>query len=319
MNTRVETNIHDHMAILAESVRSRLLFLLEKEELTVSDLCAVVQLPQSTVSRHLKTLLDRGWVDSRPDGPRRLYRSTVGELDESGRRLWDLTRSSLEAGPVGAADLARLKSVVSRRRSRSQEFFDVSGDRWDGLRDEMFGDRFSLEALLSLLPDRWNIGDLGCGSGRLIEAIAPWASRVVGVDSSQAMLDIARDRLDGFDNVDLRHGTLETLPVREGELDAAALMLVLHHLLHPQHAIAEAARCIKPDGRIVIVDMLPHDRIEYQQDMGHVWLGFSEELMQEFLIEAGFGAVRFRQLPPSPEAKGPNLFVVSATKKESVT
>ena len=118
MGIRIEASIHDHMTILAESVRSRLLFLLEKEELTVTDLCAVVQLPQSTVSRHLKTLLEKGWVDSRPDGPKRLYRNTVTDLGAGAEKLWELTRTTIEHGASGRSDLARLQSVLSRRRSR---------------------------------------------------------------------------------------------------------------------------------------------------------------------------------------------------------
>lgn len=309
-----------HMDALSDGVRCRLLLLLDQEELTVSDLCAVLQLPQSTVSRHLKTLLERGWVDSRPNGTQRLYRGTVGELEPAAQQLWELTRAEVETSSVGQADRERLRSVLAsggeRRRSRSQEFFSTSGERWDALRDELFGNRFHLQAIMGLLPANWCMADLGCGTGTVTEALAPFVRGVVGVDTSAAMLELARQRLQRFHNVDLRRGELESLPIADEEVDAATLMLVLHHIDYPERAISEAARCLRPGGRLVIVDMLPHDRVEYRHEMGHAWLGFSEEIMNDYLDDTGFGSVRFCVLPPAPEAKGPNLFAVSADKKE---
>jgi ubiquinone/menaquinone biosynthesis C-methylase UbiE/DNA-binding transcriptional ArsR family regulator len=304
--------ILDHMAALAESARCRLLLLLEEQELTVSDLCSVLQLPQSTVSRHLKTLLDRGWVSARPDGTRRLYRVAVEELDPSARRLWELARAELEKEPGHHLDRERLRSVLARRRSRSQEFFDASSDRWDAIRDELFGNHFYLFALLGLFPGDWVVADLGCGTGTVAEALAPFVQRVIGVDASASMLDVARARLDRFENVELRPGELESLPLLEGQVDAVTMILVLHHLDDPQAAIVEAARCLRPGGRILIVDMVPHDRLDYQVERGHVWLGFSENQINEYLEVAGFGPGRLQMLPPAPEAKGPNLFAVSA-------
>lgn len=308
-------SLNEHFSVLAEPHRCRLLILVEKQELTVSELCAVLQLPQSTVSRHLRTLLDRGWVESRPEGTRRLYRSTVDRLGPLVGQIWALTRDEFREGPAGRSDTKRLQSVLSRRRSRSQEFFETSSDRWDGLREELFGSRFSLQALVGLLPRHWRVADLGCGTGSVTEAIAPWVEGVFAVDTSTAMLEVAAQRLQHFDNVELRHGHLENLPLDDSSVDAVTMMLVLHHLEQPELAIAEASRCLRPDGRIVIVDIVPHERIEYQQEMGHVWMGFPPDVIEELLKQAGFDGARFSVLPPSPEAKGPNLFVVSAIKR----
>lgn len=308
--------ILDYMDALSEGVRCRLLLLLDREELTVSDLCDVLQLPQSTVSRHLKTLADGGWVDSRPDGTRRLYHSTVASLESAAQRLWDLTRSEVEDGAVGRADRERLHSVLSRNRSRSREFFDASGDRWDALRGDLFGNHFHLHALLSLVPSEWHIADLGCGTGTMTEALAPYVRHVTGIDPSAPMLGLAERRLQRFDNVDLQVGSLESLPIDDASVDAATLMLVLHHVEHPREAIAAAERCLRPGGRLLIVDMVPHDREMYRQEMGHSWLGFSEAIMTDYLRDAGFDCPRFTVLPPAPEAKGPNLFAVTADKKE---
>ena len=307
-----EPIILDHMAALAESARCRLLSLLEDRELTVSDLCAVLQLPQSTVSRHLKTLLDRGWVAARADRTSRLYHATVDELDGAAQELWGLTRVEIDKSPARQLDRERLQSVLAQRRTRSREYFDESSDRWDGIRDELFGNHFYLFALAGLVPSDWAVADLGCGTGTVAEALAPFVRRVIGVDTSPPMLELAERRLRRFDNVDLREGELESLPLDDGEVDVATMILVLHHLEHPETAIREAARCLRPGGRILIVDMLPHDRTDYRMDKGHVWLGFSEEEINEYLEAAGFGAGRFQTLPPAPEAKGPNLFAVTA-------
>jgi ArsR family transcriptional regulator len=138
---------------------------------------------------------------------------------------------------------------------------------------------------------------------------------VIGVDDSAAMLHAARKRLQRFDNVDLRRGELEALPIESGGLDAATLMLVLHHVPEPQNALAEAARVVAPGGRVLIVDMLPHDRERYRQQMGHVWLGFSEEFIVRMIRESGFAEARVIAMPPDPKVKGPGLFVATARRE----
>jgi ArsR family transcriptional regulator len=146
-------------------------------------------------------------------------------------------------------------------------------------------------------------------------AVAPFVGRVIAVDSSAAMLQAARRRLAGFDNIDLRRGELEALPIDDDRLDMAAMMLVLHHVPEPAKAVADVARTLKPGGRIIIGDMLPHDRESYRQQMGHVWLGFSDDHINRMLTEAGLGRIRIVSLTPDARAKGPGLFVATARKQ----
>jgi ubiquinone/menaquinone biosynthesis C-methylase UbiE/DNA-binding transcriptional ArsR family regulator len=307
--------IHDHLASLADTTRSRLLLLLDRQELTVTELCAITQLPQSTVSRHLKALADTDWISSRAEGTSNLY-TLAKDLDPAARRLWALVREQVGPTPAAAQDQRRLQSTLAERRTKSQEFFSSSAGQWDRVRDELFGDRFHLSALAAFIDPSWTVGDLGCGTGQVSAALAPFVARVVGVDGSAAMLQAAKKRLSAFDNVDLRRGDLESLPVDDERLDAAMVMLVLHHVAAPQKALAEVARVLKHGGRVVVVDMLPHDREHYRQQMGHVWLGFSEAQTTQMLEESGFEHVRIVALPADAKLKGPALFVATGIKHE---
>ena len=306
--------ILDHMTALSDPTRCRMLMLLEKHELTVSELCAVLQMPQSTVSRHLKTLSDDDWVASRRDGTSRFYSMPVDELDSGAKRLWPLIREQVAATTGAGQDDRRLRGVLTRRRAKSQEFFATAAGGWDHLRGELFGDEFFLWAVLGLIDPTLVIGDLGCGTGQLTETVAPYVRRVISVDGSTDMLDAARHRLGGAKNVELRQGELESLPIDTGDLDVAMLSLVLHYSPAPPRALAEVGRVVRKGGRVLVVDMLPHDRQEYQQQMGHVWLGFSEKQITRFLTGSGFGDVRVRVLPADPDAKGPALFAAMAVK-----
>ena len=310
------TPILEHMTALSDPTRCRMLLLLEKHEMTVSELCAVMQLPQSTVSRHLKTLADDNWVASRRDGTSRFYSMPVDDLDSAARRLWPLIREQVISARGATQDDRRLPGVLARRRAKSEEFFASAAGQWDHLRGELFGDAFFLWAVLGLIDPTLVVGDLGCGTGQLTDTVAPHVRRVIAVDSSADMLEAARLRLGSAANVDLRQGELEDLPLAAGELDAAMLSLVLHYSPAPSRALAEVARVVRPGGRLLVVDMLPHDREEYQQQMGHVWLGFSEGQIGRLVRGAGFTDVRVRTLPADPDAKGPALFAAMATRDQ---
>lgn len=304
----------DHLSSLADSTRSRLLLLLDGRELTVSELCGILQLPQSTVSRHLKALSDGGWVSARAESTSNLYTMRRDELDAPARRLWGLVREQVGGTAAAIQDQRRLAAALAERRTTSQAFFSSSAGQWDRLRDELFGDQFHLAALAAFAGAEWTVGDLGCGTGRVTASLAPFVAQVIAVDGSPAMLQAAKKRLHGVDNVELRRGDLESLPIEDARLDAATLMLVLHHVPEPERALAEVARVVKPGGRALIVDMLPHERENYRQQMGHVWLGFSDAQLRRLLGEAGLIDIRIVPLPPDPRAKGPGLFVATSVR-----
>lgn len=314
----VSAPILDHMAALSDPIRVRMLLALERHELTVSEICAVLRLPQSTVSRHLKTLADGGWVSSRRDGTSRFYSMAAEGLDTGARQLWPVIRDQIGATAGADQDDRRLQTVLQRRREKSREFFSSAAGEWDRLRQELFGDRVHLLALLALLDDRLVVGDLGCGTGQVSEALAPHVARVIALDGSPEMLEAARQRLHTHANVDVREGALESMPIPAGELDVAVASLVLHHQPEPARVLAEMARVLKPNGRILIVDMLPHDRLDYQQQMGHVWLGFSSETIHRLMAAEGFSEIRVQSLPVATDAQGPALFVATGRKAHSL-
>lgn len=314
MNTISPPPILEHLSALGDETRTRLLLLLERSEFSVSELCSALQAPQPTVSRHLKTLSEDGWVASRADGRNRLYRLSP-ELGDAHRELWRVVRGELgDHGPY-AADAERARQVLADRRRRSAEFFAASADRWDHLRRDLFGARAEFLPLLGFLDPGWTVGDLGTGTGGLAATLAPFVGRVVGVDRSREMLRAAARRLEGMANVELHEGDLEELPLADGALDVAVLSLVLHYVVDPPRALAEARRALRCGGRLLVVEMRAHERgPAYAEEMGHVWPGFREDAMAAWLAEAGFTRVHTRPLPPDPEASGPLLFIATGVR-----
>lgn len=307
-----EAPIFQRLNALADATRGRLLVLLERHELTVGELCAAVQLPQSTVSRHLRVLSDEGWLTVRSEGTSRYYRLS-SRLAADARRLWEVVRDGL-GGVEFDQDSARALDLVARRRTRSQEYFSTTASEWDTVRAELFGAEPELRALPALIHPASTVADLGCGTGQLAATLAPFVRRVIGVDDSGEMLEGARRRLEGATNVELLEGRLEALPVEDATVDVAMMSLVLHHVPSPEAALSEAARILKPVGRLLVVDMLPHGRAEYREQMGHVWQGFSREQMEGWLRDAGLNPIGWHALPPDRAARGPLLFATTARK-----
>jgi len=301
------------MGGLADPTRLRLLHLLERQELGVAELCQVLRLPQSTVSRHLKVLSDQRWLALRRQGPARLYRMAEG-VDAGARRLWRLARAETEGWPALRQDRLRLERRLAERRGEAASFFAGAAADWDRLRAELYGRSFGLAALLALLPESWVVADLGCGTGALAAALAPQVARVVGVDQSPAMLRAARRRTASLGNVELRRGALEALPLADRSCDAAVLVLALTYLADPAAAVREAARAVRPGGRLAVVDLVRHDDEAFRRRLGQAGLGFEPEGLVALLAASGWHSPTCRPLPPEPEARGPALLLARASR-----
>jgi ubiquinone/menaquinone biosynthesis C-methylase UbiE/DNA-binding transcriptional ArsR family regulator len=304
---------------MADTTRLRLLEVLGKQELNVSELVEVLRQPQSTVSRHLRTLREAGLIIDRRDGTNVLcslagFRGNGGAQDLRGQVLeW------VQGQPVPSTLRRRLERVLHRRTERSRGFFEEVGQRWDHIRTECFGNRFHLEALTALLPSDWTVADLGTGTGYLLPVLAGTFRRVIAVEPVSAMLKAARTRpeLAGVQNVDFREGDLSELPIADGEVDAALAVLVLHHVPTPPGALLEMRRVVRPGGTVLIVEQDAHELAEFHERMQDRWWGFEPNWLREQVKGAGFADVCWRRLDtaeasPGPGMQAPDLYVMTA-------
>jgi ArsR family transcriptional regulator len=297
---------------LADPTRLRLLCILERHELGVTELCDVLQLPQSTVSRHLKVLADQGWIHSRSHRTTNLYRMDGGDLDADALQLWGLARQQSEDWATLRQDELRAQRRLEQRGA--QEFFASAAGDWDGLRDELYGSRFASQTWLAMLPAHWTIADLGCGTGLALADLSRCVAHVIGIDQSEAMLATARSRTAGLGNVELHQADLADLPVPDSICDAAQMVLALSYVPQPSAVLSSLARILKAGGRGVVIDLLRHDRDDFRREMGQTSMGFEPGELAQLLEQSGLGEVRVRALPPEPHARGPALLLADGVK-----
>lgn len=295
---------------VADTARIRLLRLMAARELGVSDLCEAVQLPQSTVSRHLKILSEEGWVAHRREGTSHLYKMEAPAGVHAG--LWEAIRLASDEWKEVAQDAKRLEAALRRRSGR--HFIAGSAAQWQAMREEAYGRLFPLEAALGLLPRDWVVADLGCASGLLVANLARHVKKVVGVDHDADMLKAAEAHCQELKNVDIVQGDLQQLPLKEAQFDAALLVLVLAWIEDPAKALAEAARVLKPGGKLVVVDIQHHDRADFYRSMRQRHMGFDEKTMLAWLKKAGLNDAKVQAIPHDPEAKGPALLLAVGMK-----
>jgi ArsR family transcriptional regulator len=276
----------------AEPNRLRILLLLKAEELSVAELQEVLTMGQSTISTHLSQLKQAGLVEDRRTGKNNLYRlSGAGDHAANGFLEGLLVRAEKET-PEAAADHAAMRRVVKKRQDRMRIFFDsmagrlgkdyVPGKSWKSL----------AEALLRLMPPVV-MADLGAGDGSFSLLLARRAARVIAVDASDKMLDVGREMAARHEvqNIEFRAGDMEELPIDESTVDVAFFSQSLHHALHPAHALEEAARILKPGGRLVILDLAKHRFEEARELYADEWLGFAEADLESMLVKSGFANI----------------------------
>lgn len=302
------TSLSTDLELLADPVRARMLALLEVDELTVGELTRILSLPQPTVSRHLKALLQAEWLSRRTVGTAAYLR--LAAHDATRQDLWRLVREDPASAPDRAADRDRMARALAERQADASTFFGRVAAGWDALRDQLFGRRFLGPALAALLPRGWTIVDLGCGTGEVLTHLAPAVTRVIGVDREPGMLEVARERLAAHAHVEILQGALEAVPLPDASADAALLVLVLHHLPEPAAALAEARRILVGGGRLVVVDMLPHTTTAWRT-FGHLHQGFSRDDLERLATAAGLDLASWHPLPADPDAQGPLLFVAT--------
>lgn len=303
---------------LADATRQRLLQLLLREELNVTELVEVLGQPQSTVSRHLKVLRAARLICDRRNGAATCY-SAVSTADDDDD-LPALLRDWLKRQDLPEAFRHRLEGVLHKRQDAALGFFERLGTRWDELRNEAFGEAFAVEAFLALLPADWVVADLGAGTGFLLPALARRFRRVLAVEPVPAMLECARRRIaeSGSRNIVLHPGALDALPIRDASCDLAVASLVLHHIPEPGAALAEMLRILRPSGRLLVVEQQAHDNEAFHTMMQDRWRGFAATELIRQAHEAGFRALQHHELTMTHSRNGsadvPRLFVVTGEK-----
>lgn len=287
----------------AEVTRLRLMALLAESELTVSELVTILGQSQPRVSRHLKLLVEAGLVERHREGSWAFFR-----LAERGARA-ELARDLLArvegADPLLASDRSRLLEARRARAEAAGRYFAEHANEWDTIRSMHVAEDMVEAAILEAVGAGPidSLLDLGTGTGRMLELLAPKAVRAVGVDQSPAMLSLARVRIEqaGLRNVVLRQGDIYALPVEAGRHDLVIIHRVLHYLDDPGRAIREAARVTRPGGRVIVVDFAPHTHEFLREQNAHRRLGFSAREIADFMSEAGLDLVEHRDLRPGDD------------------
>lgn len=291
---------------------------LAAHDFSVSELVEILRQPQSTVSRHLKVLRDAGLIRDQRDGNNVLYSIQTPAAGTNGTGLTGRILEWVSEQQLDSSLWTRMDAAISRRRDMSDQFFERIGTHWDTVREESFGRRFHLEAFLSLLPSEWVVADIGTGTGYLLETLAAHFRHVIGVDPVDTMLRVARQRIDEAglgDRVELRRGDLARLPLRDGFVDLAVAVLVLHHVPTPSDAVAEIHRIVRNGGRVLIVEQTAHENESFRERMQDRWWGFEPEELCDNFRKAGFADVHptaLTTVEPAEEAVA--LYVVTGTK-----
>ena len=282
----------------------RILCLLNEAELTVSELVAILGQSQPRVSRHLKLLVEAGLAVRSREGAWAFFRLA----DEGGALARDLVSRLDRADPTLAADRGRLEVAREARRRQAAAYFAERAADWDTIRALHAPEERVEAALMQIIGEKpfRSLLDLGTGTGRMLEVLAPRAVRAVGVDQSAAMLALARSRIDeaGLRHVQLRQGDIYAAPVERDGYDLVVIHQVLHFLDDPARALKEAARAVAPGGRLVIVDFDQHEEDYLRADFAHRHLGFAISEIESLLQEAGLADLRSMRVPPAPGESG---------------
>ena len=288
------------LKMFADATRVRLLALLEHEELTVAELSAITRLAQPRVSTHLSKLKEAGLVRDRRSGVSAYYRFDDAALDAPQRALWQTLREGSD-DPLLRQDAERVPGVLAMRAADQNWADSVAGDMERHYSPGRTWEAMARSALPLLEPG--DVLDIASGDGVLAELMAPHSNRYVCLDASSKVVAAATERLRRLPNVEVREGDMHALPLDDASFDLVALMHALTYAAHPAQAVAEAARVLRPGGRLLLTSLARHEHRAVVESFGHVNLGFSEKDLRRFVTKAGLeilscGTVTRERRPP---------------------
>ncbi len=297
-----------HLKVFADATRVRLLALLEGEELTVAELSAITQLAQPRVSTHLAKLKEVGLVRDRRAGVSAYYRFEDTAIEPAQRMLWQSIRTGSD-DPLLRQDAERVPSVLAMRAADQNWADSVAGDM-----ERHYSPGRTWEALArTALPLLWpgDVLDIASGDGVLAELLSPHADRYVCIDSSQRVVAAASERLKRFDNVEVREGDMHALPFADASFDLVVLMHALTYAAKPAQAVAEAARVLRPGGRLLLSSLARHEHRSVVEAYGHLNLGFTAKELEKFAVKAGLEIANCDIV--TRERRPPHFEVISLT------
>ncbi|MFL6798176.1 MAG: ArsR/SmtB family transcription factor [Xanthobacteraceae bacterium] len=294
-----------------EGTRLRILALLAEAELTVSELTTILRQSQPRISRHLRLLAEAGLVQRFREGSWAFFR--LGERGATAEVSRDLIGRLNPNDPTLERDRERLHAVRTERHDQAQAYFRRHAAEWDRMRQLHTADEAVETAIVTALGGTAvrSLLDLGTGTGRMLELLGPGIERGLGVDLSLAMLAIARNRLDraALRHCSVRQGNIYDLRLPKDSFDAVIIHQVLHFLDDGARAIHEAARVLRPSGRLLVVDFAPHELEFLRDEHAHRRLGFAPETVTQWMVAAGLDVVLQRDL--APESASPGKIAVS--------
>lgn len=301
----------DVLKTAGETTRFRLLMLLSAGDLTVSDLTDILGQSQPRISRHLKLLSEEGLIERYQEGAWAYFR--LSHEGDSSALVRSLLNSVDATDPVLVRDGERLADVKRGRAEKAQAYFSRNAAEWDELRRLHVSDEQVEQALSRLIGSEQidSLLDLGTGTGWILQQFHASYRRATGIDASRDMLAVARANLDraGILKASVRHGDIFNLPAEAGDFDLVTIHQVLHFLDQPERAVFEAARVLRPGGRLLIVDLAPHTLDYLREEHAHMRLGFSHQTVQEWLEKAGLHVEDLIDLKPGASKSSPSLTV----------
>ncbi len=303
-----------------EDTRLRLLHLLSRAEFNVSELTQILGQSQPRVSRHLKLMMDAGLLDRFKEGSWVLFR--MREEGRGAEIAAQIVAMIPRTDPILRRDLARVGEILQARREVADAYFDANAKNWDEMRSLHISQELVEQALLDLIGKSKvnSFVDVGTGTGRVLELLAPLAKHATGVDASREMLAIARAHIasSGLSHTQVRQGDIFALPFDDDTADLMTIHQVLHFLDNPSGVLEEASRVLAPNGRLVIVDFAPHSLEFLRDEHAHRRLGLSNVDITRWCARAGLSVDKHETLP-SPNKEGLTVSLWACRKNDAKT